>query len=108
LQRYTKLRAARASDQAEKFATEFVLKTLKKRLFSSPKAFEITLAHHEKSLYEARKPRGVAKPTVGILQRQIDRVEEEYADDQEADEASHDAVDAASRLFSEPTDEELA
>src|SRR3954466_1990165 len=42
LQAYTKLRAARASDQAERFATEFVLKTLKKRLFSCPKAFEIT------------------------------------------------------------------
>jgi len=108
LQAYTKTRVARASDQAERFATEFVLKTLKKRLLSCAKAFEITLAQHEKSLCEARKPRGVARPTAGVLQRQIDRVDEEYSDDDEAEEAGHDAVDAASRLFSEPTGEELA
>ena len=35
-------------------------------------------------------------------------MDEEYADDDEYDEATTDAVDTASRLFSEPTDEELA
>jgi len=32
-------RVQRSQDNAEKLATEFVLKTLKKRLFSSPAAF---------------------------------------------------------------------
>ena len=49
LRKYTKLRSARAEDNAERFATEFVLKTLKKRLFSCPAAFLTTLEQHEKS-----------------------------------------------------------
>src|SRR5437764_9812506 len=36
LRKYSELRQARAEDNSEKFATEFVLKTLKKRLFSCP------------------------------------------------------------------------
>src|SRR5205085_12134838 len=108
LRRYSELRQARAEDNAEKFATEFVLKTLKKRLFSSPAAFAATLEQHEKSLYTARRSRGEARPSFGILQRELDRIEEEYADDGEYDEATIDAVDTASRLFSEPSEEELA
>lgn len=106
LREYTALRAKRATDNAEKFATDFVLKTLKKRLFSSPAAFAITLAQHERSLSTAKK-RKTAKPSYGILQRQIDRVDEEYSVDDEAEEATNDAVDAASLLFSEPTEQEL-
>ena len=41
LRQYTKLRTSRAEDNAERFATEFVLKTLKKRLFSCPAALPI-------------------------------------------------------------------
>ena len=76
--------------------------TLKKRLFSSPAAFLRTLEQHENSLRTAKKRKGVSKPTRGILQRQIDRVEEEYSVDDEADEATHEALDAASLLFQEP------
>src|SRR5438270_1860398 len=36
LQEYSSLRSRRAQDRSEALATEFVLKTLKKRLFSSP------------------------------------------------------------------------
>jgi hypothetical protein len=107
LRKYAELRQARAENNAEKFATEFVLKTLKKRLFSSPAAFAATLEQHEKSLYTARRSRGAERPSLGILQRELDRIEEDYADDGEYDEATTDAVDTASRLFSEPTEEEL-
>lgn len=106
LREYAALRSKRTSDNAEKFATDFVLKTLKKRLFSSPAAFAITLAQHEKSLHTAKKRKAV-RPSYGILQRQIDRVDEEYSVDDEAEEASNDAVDAASLLFQEPTEQEL-
>ena len=82
--------------------------TLKKRLFSSPAAFLRTLEQHETSLRNAKKRKAVSKPTRGILQRQIDRVEEEYSVDDEADEATHEALDAASLLFHEPTPEEWA
>ena len=108
LRDYAARRQARRRDNAERFATDFVLMTLKKRLFSSPAAFLRTLEQHENSLRTARKRQGVSRPTRGILQRQIDRVEEEYAVDEEADEAAHEALDAASLLFQEPSTEEWA
>ncbi|HET6882696.1 MAG TPA: DISARM system SNF2-like helicase DrmD, partial [Pirellulales bacterium] len=106
LRQYAKLRLTGCADQAEKFASEFVLMTLKKRLFSSPAAFTATLAQHEKSLRTAVRRRAAARPTIGILQRQLDRVEEEYADDEEYELATDDALESASRLFRETTDEE--
>src|SRR5262249_42899877 len=88
------------------FATEFVLMTLKKRLFSSPAAFLSTLEKHEASLRNAKRRKTAAKPTPGVLQRQIDRMEEDYSVDDEAEEAAHDALDSATLLFQEPTDDE--
>ena len=108
LRQYAELRQKRAEDNAERFATEFVLKILKKRLFSSPAAFATTLAQHEKSLFTAKKARSEPRPSFSILQRELDRIDEEYAHDDEYDEATTDAVDTASRLFSEPSKEELA
>lgn len=106
LRQYTKLRSSRAVDQTERFATEFVLKTLKKRLFSCPAAFLTTLEQHEKSLHTAK--RKVAKPTFKTLQLELDRMDEEYADDGDYDEATTDALDTATRLFAEPTADEEA
>ncbi len=107
LKTYGKLRAKRARDNSESMATDFVLKTLKKRLFSSPAAFITTLDKHRVSLQTATKKKGQAKPSIGMLKREIDRIEEDYADDEDYDEATVDAVDTASRLFSAPSDEEL-
>ena len=107
LKRYSELRHKGVADSAEKFATDFVLLTLKKRLFSCPQAFAITLEQHERSLRTAKRRGTATKPTVGILQRQIDRAEEDYFDDSEYEEATDDAVDAASLLFREPSPEEL-
>lgn len=106
LRKYTKLRSSRAVDQAERFATEFVLKTLKKRMFSCPAAFLTTLEQHEKSLQTAR--RKAAKPSLKTLQHELDRIDEEYADDADYDVATTDAIDTATRLFAEPTAEEDA
>ena len=106
LRRYAELRQANCREHAERFATDFVLMTLKKRLFSSPAAFLRTLGQHESSLRNAKKRKAVSRPTRGILQRQIDRVEEDYSVDDEAEEATHEAIDAAGLLFHEPTPEE--
>lgn len=108
LKRYAEMRSKRARNNAESMATEFVLKTLKKRLFSSPAAFLTTLNKHETSLKTATKRANGSKVSVGILKQEIDRIDEDYADDEEYDEATGDAVEAASRLFAEPSDEELA
>ena len=68
LQEYTRSRLE-THDETEKYATEFVLKLLKKRLFSSPEAFAITLRQHEESLANARRnTRPAFKASMGILQ----------------------------------------
>ena len=107
LKTYGKLRSKRASDNMESMATDFVLKTLKKRLFSSPAAFLTTLDKHEESIRHGKKKGRSTKPTVGILRRELDRIEEDYGNDEEYDVATIDAMDTATRLFSEPTDDEL-
>jgi hypothetical protein len=50
LQEYTALRTNNAHTSEERFASEFVLKLLKKRLFSSPAAFALTLERHIASM----------------------------------------------------------
>lgn len=101
LKRYTQSRLQAASDQMEHVASEFVLKLLKKRLFSSPEAFARTLAQHEHSLQSARKRGGGAtpRPSMGILRAQIEQIDEEFGDDEAADTALDDTLDTASRLF---------
>jgi superfamily II DNA or RNA helicase len=110
LQQYTSLRRKGAADNTEKYATEFVLKLLKKRLFSSPAAFATTLEQHEQSLIEARRRTAtrLTKPTIGILRRQIERIEEDFADDAVYQESYDDAIAATGRLFRELNPEEEA
>lgn len=105
LRQYTQLRSSRAKDHAEKFAADFVLKTLKKRLFSCPAAFLTTLEQHERSLQNAK--RKASRPTFRTLQLELDRMDEEYADDTDFDDATADALDTATRLFSEPKADEV-
>jgi len=104
LQAYTCSRLEQTGDETEKYATEFVLKLLKKRLFSSPEAFAITLRQHEESLANARRrPAGAFKSTVSILRRQIEQTEEEADSDEALEEANTAALEAAAPLFREPT-----
>lgn len=69
---YARLRQADAADDGERYATEFVLKLLKKRLFSSPAAFAATLSQHEKTVTGRREDKAATRrPSPGILRRQI-------------------------------------
>jgi superfamily II DNA or RNA helicase len=102
LKEYTELRLKNASSQTEAFASEFVLKLLKKRLFSSPEAFAITLAKHEASLRAA----GKSPVSDAVLRRQVEDIEEEFADDDQYEEATLEAVDAASRTSAVLGDQE--
>lgn len=101
LKRYTELRTKGVNDTVEKYATEFVLKLLKKRLFSSPEAFLTTLTQHQESLTTARRQasRLSAKPTEGILRRQLEQVEEDFADDELYEAATDESISNTSRLF---------
>ncbi len=110
LQAYTRLRQQGAGSPAECTAAEFVLKLLKKRLFSSPAAFAHTLEQHRRTLAGAAQPAQPSalarQPHLGILRSMIDSVEEEYGDDAAYDEAADAAVQTASRLFRPPSAEE--
>lgn len=109
LKRYTELRAAGARDDGERYATEFVLKLLKKRLFSSPEAFRITLGKHVESLANRRRAAQTA-PAPGLLRRMIDGLDEEVEvdDDAEWDAAADEAVSSAAALFRPLNDEEAS
>ncbi len=107
LQAYTHSRLAKPNDEVEQFATEFVLKLLKKRLFSSPEAFAITLKQHEESLANARRRDATSfKASMGILRRQVEQAQEESDNDDALEEAHTTALEAAAPLFREPSTEE--
>ncbi|MBD2261230.1 DISARM system SNF2-like helicase DrmD [Pseudanabaena sp. FACHB-2040] len=111
LKHYTELRCSGAKDdKVELVATEFVLKLLKKRLFSSPAAFLTTLQQHEKTLKEgkSRSQRQLSKPSISVLRRQLEQIEEDFADDETYEESTHDAVSSSSQLFRSLTTEEQA
>lgn len=109
LREYTELRTKGAKDDAEKYATEFVLKLLKKRLFSSPISFLTTLEKHEQSLTSARRrtAQTFAKPSVGFLRRQLDQqLEESFDSDATLQETTFEVVNNATKLFRDLTTEE--
>jgi len=92
---YTQLRQAAIREEGGIHATEFVLKLLKKRLFSSPAAFAGTLDEHRKTLAGRKKRPDGSALDQRILRRLIQQTEEEYADDQRYEEAQEEAVSAA-------------
>ncbi|MGB1252181.1 MAG: DISARM system SNF2-like helicase DrmD [Candidatus Promineifilaceae bacterium] len=95
LKRYGELRAENARDSGERFATDFVIKLLKKRLFSSAAAFHTTLLKHQASLAgksaEKRK-----KPRPDILRRKIQAMQEDSSNDDELEEAVENVTVSAS------------
>jgi hypothetical protein len=108
LKRYTELRCKDVADNTEKYATEFVLKLLKKRLFSSPAAFASTLEQHQQSLTTARRrtASSLSRPSEGILRRQLQEIEEDFADDDVYEESTDEAITHTTRLFRELNPEE--
>lgn len=98
LSEYAESRGKAADQEGNRFGTNFVLKLLKKRLFSSPAAFALTLEKHRETLTTGPKPK-LARSSIGILRRAIDQVDEEYADDEEREAAERDAVRTAAPLF---------
>jgi SNF2 family DNA or RNA helicase len=104
LEDYSKSRLANTREDTDRLATEFVLKILKKRLFSSPAAFQTTLKQHENTLRGSA--RTIARPSVSLLQQQLDRLEEDVADDQEYEDNTQSTVESTTRLFAQLTESE--
>lgn len=105
LAEYTKLRRQNCRDKQEEYATEFVLKLLKKRLISCPKAFALTLQQHVESLESLRKAttRSLGRPSLSVLKKQLEDFTEESFRDEDYDSAEELNVSAATRVFRELT-----
>ncbi len=92
---YCESRELGAAKNGGTFGTKFVNQLLKKRLFSSPAAFAGTLEKHSNTL-SAGVQRKKDTMSERILHKAILRVEEDYADDQEIENAQAEAVEEAS------------
>jgi hypothetical protein len=107
LQQYAQQRLAHVADQTERVASEFVLKLLKKRLFSSPEAFAQTIARHTETLHTARrKATAFTRPATRVLRQHIEQADEEFGDDDAAMMVTDDALATTSHLFRALSDEE--
>lgn len=100
LQQYSELRLKHATSDGERMAAEFVLKLLKKRLFSSPAAFGITLEKHIATV-GGRKAASTAR-------RDIEDFSDDYADDDEYEAETGEVVSAVSQTLSPISAEEKA
>lgn len=92
LQVYTELRLKTARTEGERMATEFVLKLLKKRLFSSPAAFGITLEKHIANLG--------SRQTATSANRDIEEYSDDYADDEEYEADIGEVMGSVSQVLS--------
>lgn len=111
LRLYTQSRIEGASSDAETLASQWVLKLLKKRLFSSPQAFFDTLEKHRTTLRGKREQKAPRRFEAGILRRQIEETDDatdSFDNDQEWEESLAETLDTSSRLFREPSAQENA
>lgn len=109
LKEYTDLRKKGALDNLEKYATEFVLKLVKKRLFSSPASFYSTLEKHILSLENAKRHKLAQnkKTTLSVLQKQLDIIDDEdFDNDDEYFETTSEVIESATNLFRELSERE--
>lgn len=107
LQSYADSRSVSVKGTRSAFGAEFVHNLLKKRLFSSPRAFASTLEKHRDSLAGRHtSPRQKSSFDERILRKAIARTEEDYADDSNLEHALGEAVDEAAATAIELTTEQ--
>jgi superfamily II DNA/RNA helicase len=99
LQQYTQSRSKHAQDSSERTAIEFVLKLLKKRLFSSPRAFSNTLNKHIETLTNGKRAKVERKPSVGLLRSLIQDLDELSPTEAIAEQEIEDALETTGILF---------
>ena len=74
------------------FGSHFIMILLKKRLFSSPRAFAITLEKHRESLVRRGRNSDASELDDRILRKAIGKLEEEYASDEKLEQVIGEAV----------------
>lgn len=102
LREYAKLRQG-GSDTSRK-AGDFIYKLLKKRMFSSPRAFHETLRTHRETVQRGQS--AGAKPSDRALQAVLTKAEDDFGSDDEFEQAENDALAAAGRSTPEFTAEQ--
>lgn len=104
LRQYTASRSETVEGTRAAFGTDFIHKLLKKRLFSSPRAFATTLAKHRESITRGGRRKDSSGLRERILRKAIARTREDYADDGQVEEAEIEAVETASEMAAALTD----
>ena len=87
-------------------ATKFVNGLLKKRLFSSPASFASTLEKHINTLGRTTEQKQVTAIEERILRKAMLKAEEDYADDQEFENAQEEAIEEATNRSAPLSSEE--
>lgn len=107
LQQYTEARSDRSRSTGTGVATAFVLKLLKKRLFSSPAAFASTFEKHHQSLIAPRVAEHHDDAPQGLARYLIDVEEDIPADDDDFELQLTEGVDVASARMEELSEPEI-
>jgi superfamily II DNA or RNA helicase len=105
LRRYMDSRSASAAGSKTEFGSAFVLNLLKKRLFSSPRAFALTLEKHRESLRGQGKRTASADLDDRILRKAIGKLEED-TDDSTLEESISEVVEEVGIASVPLTDEQ--
>ena len=108
LRTYGALRAKSAAGNSQQtYAIEFVLKLIKKRLFSSPAAFQLTLEKHLRTLTQPKESSpALSKNVGGILQRLAEQIDGDRDNDEEYEDTLIEAVQVATRTTTPLSTEE--
>jgi len=106
LKRYTELGTKRSEGASWAYGESFVLKLLKKRLFSSPIAFAKTLVKYADRVLHGKGAEKRKRFDEKILHKAIAEAEEEYADDARYEEAMDEAAKLAAEAVEPPEGEE--
>jgi hypothetical protein len=103
------MRLSAAEGNAGEFATEFVLKLLKKRLMSSPAAFRRTIAQHRATLKRnAQENRTKLAPALPLLRQRALEIDRGFETDEEFEEVEASAHSAAATALGILSPEEEA
>lgn len=98
LRAYTAERSLSVKGTKFEYGTDFVNMLLKKRLFSSPLAFALTLAKHYETLKNPKPTRDRDAMDERILRKAILKTEEEYSDDGLVEDSFNEAVEVVGEL----------
>lgn len=96
---FTKSRVESAKSHGYEFGLEFMHKLLKKRLFSSPSAFAVSISRHRSSILSpGSSVRDRDKLDSLVLRKALLEAEENYANDSELENALDESIEEVSRL----------